>query len=1007
MNRRIIIICVIIIAGLILSETARAIQSAGESNLAPMGDLSWMWENREQRLQDPTGWFGSDASSWKGLKSSGPTVNFIASGTSFIPEGGGVFDQNSAFQSLKNYALNHKDAWGKLGETEFNLLRARRWKDSWQVILEQAVQGIPLYGTRLEGQFDRNGYLSMLDALLLPTNRIAANFALSSQAALRRLTAESSARLDFSRKVLYPVFDGQHVELRAAWQLRVMTNQRNLRPAGIVDAGTGEVLLRYNDVQYDDISGNITGLVLPAYWNDPPQSWEQIYQWVSVTDLDTVYSNSAGYYAVQGLSPGQYPMQGKLQGLFADVNNDAGPDASYNDTASTTSPLNYQWDYSQARQDEANTYYHTNLIHDYFKTLDSSYNALDYVMPVSVGQHFENAYWDGWGMTFGTGGSTFRNFALFSDVIYHEYTHGVTDGIYPEGMLPYTGQPGAMNEGWSDYFACTITNEPGIGEGGLQTNNLPLRIIDNNLVYPQNWAGEVHADGRIFAGALWDLRELLGAGISDTILHFSKYLLAETWENYFVDVLLTDDDDGNLSNGGPHSPQIYEAFGNHGIGPGLMPELSIEVTQILENGQGGSQGNGDGFYDPGEVLSMTFSVADSRYLYPPPAQDVTVAVWSENEDLSFAPQTFYLGSIEPGSSVQAPDSLLITIAPQAELNFTKLHFEINANGGIYQISDSLEIIVGHPNLVLVDDDGGANYQSFLNNSLRGWGQVFSLYNVVSQGGIPQSYLSQFEAAIWMTGSQTQNTLTPADQTVLSEYLDAGHNLILTGQNLVEDIGQTSFFTNYLKCSPLAGDVNDFMLDGVAGDPISDSAVVMILGGTGGNNQTSPAALAALPGGIEIFHYQHDTLHQPGAVRYESGTYKVVTYGFGLEAVSGLASTWTLGKLLNSNLIWFGLPTSVEDPLTPQSLPARFALGQAVPNPFNPSTTISYQLSTYSRVSLRVFDISGRLVGTVVEGWKTAGDHEVTFDGSGLASGIYLYTLTAGQDRASGKMVLLK
>jgi hypothetical protein len=59
------------------------------------------------------------------------------------------------------------------------------------------------------------------------------------------------------------------------------------------------------------------------------------------------------------------------------------------------------------------------------------------------------------------------------------------------------------------------------------------------------------------------------------------------------------------------------------------------------------------------------------------------------------------------------------------------------------------------------------------------------------------------------------------------------------------------------------------------------------------------------------------------------------------------------------------------------------------------------------VNLAVYDISGRLVTTLVNGWREAGVHEVTFDGSGLVSGVYLYQLEAGDFTAGGKMVLIK
>ena len=78
-----------------------------------------------------------------------------------------------------------------------------------------------------------------------------------------------------------------------------------------------------------------------------------------------------------------------------------------------------------------------------------------------------------------------------------------------------------------------------------------------------------------------------------------------------------------------------------------------------------------------------------------------------------------------------------------------------------------------------------------------------------------------------------------------------------------------------------------------------------------------------------------------------------------------------------------------------------------PNPFNPSTVFSYQLPVASHVSLRVYDTIGRLVTTLVDGWRNAGTHEVAFDGSKLAAGIYIYRLQAGEYTSSGKTVLIK
>ncbi|MDP4175845.1 MAG: T9SS type A sorting domain-containing protein [Bacteroidota bacterium] len=98
-------------------------------------------------------------------------------------------------------------------------------------------------------------------------------------------------------------------------------------------------------------------------------------------------------------------------------------------------------------------------------------------------------------------------------------------------------------------------------------------------------------------------------------------------------------------------------------------------------------------------------------------------------------------------------------------------------------------------------------------------------------------------------------------------------------------------------------------------------------------------------------------------------------------------------------------TGVEDNDNNNSL--RFELGQNYPNPFNPSTTISYSIPKKSIVELKIYDMLGREVSTLINKMQNAGDYKVQFNGSSLPSGIYIYTIQAGEYRTSKKLTLLK
>ncbi|HUI63671.1 MAG TPA: T9SS type A sorting domain-containing protein, partial [Bacteroidota bacterium] len=90
-----------------------------------------------------------------------------------------------------------------------------------------------------------------------------------------------------------------------------------------------------------------------------------------------------------------------------------------------------------------------------------------------------------------------------------------------------------------------------------------------------------------------------------------------------------------------------------------------------------------------------------------------------------------------------------------------------------------------------------------------------------------------------------------------------------------------------------------------------------------------------------------------------------------------------------------------------SSPYQYKLYNNYPNPFNPSTTIRYELRQEGNVSLKVYDLLGQEIKTLVNERQTAGDHSVVFDARTLASGVYFYTLRSGSFVKTEKMMLLK
>jgi len=125
--------------------------------------------------------------------------------------------------------------------------------------------------------------------------------------------------------------------------------------------------------------------------------------------------------------------------------------------------------------------------------------------------------------------------------------------------------------------------------------------------------------------------------------------------------------------------------------------------------------------------------------------------------------------------------------------------------------------------------------------------------------------------------------------------------------------------------------------------------------------------------------------------------------FGDGSQSGL-NIYNVGSYQDSIISFtLGTITSVQN----NSIPVSFDLKQNYPNPFNPSTTISYQLPRRGFVSLKVFDIAGREVSTLVNGVQGAGEYSINYNASALSGGVYFYKLVTKDFSAVKKMILLR
>jgi N-acetylneuraminic acid mutarotase len=194
------------------------------------------------------------------------------------------------------------------------------------------------------------------------------------------------------------------------------------------------------------------------------------------------------------------------------------------------------------------------------------------------------------------------------------------------------------------------------------------------------------------------------------------------------------------------------------------------------------------------------------------------------------------------------------------------------------------------------------------------------------------------------------------------------------------------------------------------DVVENGDSVYVISGLGNISDLSPDGMYA---GIEMldFHVMDEETEAETSISsavsvYRAGfvacVYRGVIYLFG-----GISPLYYSGMKPISSVAQIPLSSITAVQEQGSSVPSNYSLSQNYPNPFNPTTIINYQISATSLVTVKVYDILGREVATLVDQRQNPGSYSVVFDGSKLSSGVYFYRLSAGRFYATKKMILAK
>jgi hypothetical protein len=310
-----------------------------------------------------------------------------------------------------------------------------------------------------------------------------------------------------------------------------------------------------------------------------------------------------------------------------------------------------------------------------------------------------------------------------------------------------------------------------------------------------------------------------------------------------------------------------------------------------------------------------------------------------------------------------------------------------------------------PSVLIVDDDAGQTYQTYLANALQNAGYPGRVWDANSLGRPSPVLLNSHWMVFWTTGGGDASYLTTSDEGHLASFLDQGGKLFLASADFLSSRSAASDFTDdYLHIASWTNDTGGNPMTGVSGDPISDGMSLDLSGGplpVGSSDSFTLGAPAestfSCATGLK-------------GLRVEQGNHKVVFLAFPFENVGTGAAPNNQNTLIANVMAYFDPPVAgVPDATEPG---VGLALRQLSTNPFRAAATLAFNVPGGSRdAHIGVYDVSGRLVKLLHVGAVGSSETLVTWDGTDLggapvSAGVYFCRLSANGGVAVTKLLRL-
>ncbi len=420
-----------------------------------------------------------------------------------------------------------------------------------------------------------------------------------------------------------------------------------------------------------------------------------------------------------------------------------------------------------------------------------------------------------------------------------------------------------------------------------------------------------------------------------------------------------------------------------------------------------ASGNGNGRPDPGETTAVIVTYHNT--LGWQDATGVTAYLACGQPGVELLKPEASFPDIAAGSSGNcSADSFVVSVSDTTPPQHLLFSLTVTASPEPAFPDTEFQVVCGEPRILIVDDDNGADYEKWYAAAFDSSGVLYHLYSIRASGSPTAETLRHYPVVVWFCGDDSVTTLTAADRTALAEFLDAGGNLLISGQSIAQNLKSESFLADYLRAQLADSSTGKPYLPGIPEDPITRGDTMVTGGGGGANNGRSLDGIRPANHGIGCSRFRDypDTTVM-SAIRY-AGTYRLVFFSIPFEAidhaVSRYVQKWTLVRRI---LEWFGerLPGVVEAP--PPIRDGRPYALRITPNPFTQNAEVEFIAPTTGIAELRTYSISGRLVEKQQQPVRLGGRTRFLLGTPPLAPGVYLVQLVTADGAFRHKAVVVR